>query len=157
MNPAVRLCGHLASDAVAALPVAPDDVLEWQDGPIAAVVRCAACDGAGLLELLDWSGDGRLRVYALSGLDPAAFALYRRNLARGSCDLARRQREHEALVASAGRCERLVARDAASGAVVRSAPWPADAPPPEGSWQERVGAGAAAGWFARLGIARAGS
>jgi hypothetical protein len=154
VDSAVALCAHLASDALAALPVEPDDVLEWQDGPIAAVVRCSECGGAGLIELLDWSEGGRLRVYSLAGIAPAAVALWRRNLARGSCDLARRERELEALVASAGPVQRLVARDASSGAVRRSAPWPAARPAPEGAWQTRVTAREDGGWLATLGFAR---
>lgn len=154
MNPDVALCEHLASDSLAALAVAPDDVLEWQDGPIVAVVRCPACGRAGLLEMLDWSDDQRLRVHALAGLDSAAFALYLRNVERGSCDLARRRREIEALVACAGPSERLVAREAIGGRVLRSSVWPAGIAPPSDSWQERVSRAHDPGWFARLGLAR---
>jgi predicted aminopeptidase len=150
VNPAISLCAHLAGDALAALPVAPDDALEWHDGPIVAVVRCPACGRAGLIELLDWAAGGRTRIYALAGIDPAAVALYQRNVARGSCDLARRQREAEALIASAGRPERLVARDT-DGAVVRSVAWPADLTMPAGTWQERVQRGDAA-WRERVGL-----
>lgn len=148
----MALCGHLASDALAALPVDPADVLEWQDGPIAAVVRCAVCDGAGLLELLEAGEAGTLRVYALSGIAREAVALWRHNAVRGSCDLARRERELEALVASAGPAARVVARDASSGAVLRSAPWPAGRAAPEGAWQERMAAREDRGWFAALGL-----
>ena len=154
MNPAVGLCEHLASDSLAALAVAPDDVLEWQDGPIVAVVRCPICGGAGLLEMLDWSDDQRLRVHALAGLDPAAFALFRRNAERGSCDLARRERELESLVASSGPPQRLVAREAIAGGVVRSTAWPDGVAPPADTWQERVSRARDPGWFARLGLAR---
>lgn len=154
MNPDVTLCEHLASDSLAVLAVAPDDVLEWQDGPIVAVVRCPVCGRAGLLEMLDWSDDQRVRVHALAGLDPAAFALFRRNAERGSCDLARRRHEIEALVASAGPAERLIAREAVAGAVLRSAAWPADVAPPSDSWQQRVSRARDSGWFARLGLAR---
>lgn len=150
MDPAVSLCAHLASDALASLAVAPDDAIEWQDGPIAAVVRCATCGAAGWLELLDWTDGGRVRVHALAGIDPRAVALYQRNVARGSCDLARRQRELEALVASAGPPERLVACDAASGAVAKSVAWPADATLPSDTWQQRVGRGDRT-WLERLG------
>jgi hypothetical protein len=149
VNPAISLCAHLAGDDLAALAVAPDDALEWHDGPIVAVVRCAACGGAGLIELLDWTDGGRTRVFSLAGIDPAAVALYLRNVARGSCDLARRQREVEALVASAGRPERIVARDA-DGAVVRSVAWPSGVAPPGDTWQERVRRGDRS-WAARVG------
>jgi len=153
VNPSVALCAHLASDALAALPVAPDDVFAWHDGAVDAVVRCPSCGGAGLLELVAWTDGGRLRVHSLAGLDPAAVALLARNLARGSCDLARREREIEALVASAGPVERLVARDAESGAVLRSAAWPAGRVPPIGVWQDRVALKAAQSWLAALGLA----
>jgi len=150
VNPAIALCPHLAADSLAALAVAPDDALEWHDGPIVAVVRCPVCGGAGLIDLLDWTEGGRTRVYALGGIDPAAVALYHRNVARGSCDLARRQREVEALVASAGPPERLVAREA-EGAIVRSVAWPPGVAPPGDTWQERIQRGSAA-WRERVGL-----
>jgi hypothetical protein len=153
VDPSVALCAHLASDALAALPVAADDVLAWHDGAADAIVRCPRCGGAGLLELVAWTDGGRVRVHSLAGLDPAAVALLARNLARGSCDLARREREIEALLASAGPAERLVARDAESGAVLRSAAWPTDRPPPTGVWQDRVASEAAQSWLAALGLA----
>ncbi|RIK96198.1 MAG: hypothetical protein DCC71_22575, partial [Proteobacteria bacterium] len=89
MNPALRLCAHLASDALAALPVDAADVLEWNDGPVLAVARCAHCDGAALLDFLDWRDGGRVRVFALSAIEPAAVALHARSARRGSCDPAR--------------------------------------------------------------------
>jgi hypothetical protein len=138
VNPAVSLCAHLADAALASLAIAPDDALAWQDGPITAVARCPICGAAGWLDLLDWREDGRTRVYALAAIDPAAVALYQRNVARGSCDLARKERELEALAASAGPPERLVATDAASGAVLRSVAWPAGVVLPSDTWQERV-------------------
>jgi len=151
VNPAISLCAHLAGDDVTTLPVAPDDALEWHDGPVVAVVRCGVCGSAGLLDLLDWTDGGRTRVYALAGIDAAAVALYLRNVARGSCDLARRQREVEALVASAGPPERIVARDAV-GDVVKSVAWPADVAPPGDTWQERVRR-AGPEWRRRVGLA----
>jgi hypothetical protein len=146
MDPSVSLCAHLADDALASLAVAPDDALAWQDGPIAAVVRCPVCGAAGWLDLLDWRDGGRTRAYALAGIDPAAVALYQRNVARGSCDLARRERELEALVASTGPAQRLAAVDAGSGAVLRSVAWPAGAKLPVDTWQERVVRGGSE-WF----------
>ena len=117
------------------------------------MVRCARCDEAGLVELVDWSDAGRLRVYALAGIAPDAVALWRRDLARGSCDLARRERETEALVASAGPPTRLVARDNATGAVVRTVAWPRGARMPIAPWPERVGRTRDPRWRAALGLA----
>ena len=111
MNPAVALCPHLRADDLAHLSIDPAGMLEWWDGPVTAVARCDRCDGRGVLELLDWSRSHRVRIFALAAIEPAAVALFLRNRERGSCDLARADREVEALFASAGAVERVIAVD----------------------------------------------
>lgn len=147
MNPALRLCAHLASSALSALPLQPDDVLDWYDGPLLAVARCADCDGAALLEFLDWRAGGRERVFAMCAIDAEAVALHARDVRRGSCDLSRAARELEALVASAGPPERLVAR-AQDGSVCASVPWPAGATLPREDLRERVTRTGTSRWLA---------
>lgn len=152
MNPALSVCLHLASPALAALRIEPDDVLDWDDGPVVAVARCAVCDGAVLLDLLDWSATRRVRVYAIAGIDAKAVALHRRNRERGSCDLGRAARESEALLFSAGPVERLVALDVETRAVLASAPRPAALRLPGAPWRERIPATDDVTWFSLLGL-----
>ncbi len=152
MNPAVGLCPHLRSDALAHLAIDAAGVLEFWNGPITAVARCARCDGLGLLELLDWSRSQRVRIYALAAIEPAAVALFLRNRARGSCDLSRADREVEALLASAGRVERVLALDVDRSAVLATASPPEGLFLPAAPWRERLLPEADASWFARLGL-----
>lgn len=152
MNPEIALCRHLASPSITALRIEPDDVLEWDDGPVVGVARCAVCDAAALLELLDWSATRQVRVFALAGFDAAAIELFRRNRERGSCDLQRQAREFEALLFSAGPVERLIALDVESRSVVASVPRPAALRLPSRPWRERIPAPNDLAWFARLGL-----
>ena len=57
MDPGVTLCPHLGSLAAgdAAFTLAAGEILEWYDGPVAAIVRCAGCGAPGWIELLDRS------------------------------------------------------------------------------------------------------
>lgn len=153
MRGGVHLCPHLRADRPA-LAIASDDVLEWQDGPISAVARCARCGGLALLEMLDWSHDQQVRVYAAAGLEPEPFAVYRRNASKATCDAGRLQRETDALLACAGPVERLLALEMGAYAVVGAAPPPDGLALPDGRWQERLLPIADASWFARLGLAK---
>jgi hypothetical protein len=154
-NAELALCAHLAALAPGAAPftLAPEEILDWYDGPVEAVARCTTCGACGWLELLDWDPRRRLRIYALAAIRAADVALYLRDRARGSCDVARARAELEALAASAAPCERLVALELPELRVVAVA----DAEPglalPAGAWAERIPAPAASRWFARLGLA----
>ncbi|HEM46531.1 MAG TPA: hypothetical protein ENO23_05735 [Alphaproteobacteria bacterium] len=152
MNPARELCPHLASETLPALPLAPDDVLEAWDGPAVACARCAVCAEGVLLVMVAWRPGDRVRVFSLAGIDPADVAVYRRNVARGSCDLARFEQETAALHACAGPVERLVALDVDTGRVLASAPRPADWRAPAEDWDARCVADGAGGWYVRLGV-----
>jgi len=149
----VALCDHLAG-ADPPLRIEPDEILVFEAGPVEAIGRCARCDATGWLELVDWSPQRDRRVFALAGLRASDVALYFRNVGRGSCDLARSAAEGEALAASAGPFERLVAWDVSARRSLSSAALPAAALP-TGAWQERLRASAAdATWFAQLGLAK---
>jgi hypothetical protein len=137
------------------LPLASADVLEWSDGPVTAIARCRRCDGLGLVELLDWDGDHRVRIFGLAAFAPGPLAVYERNVQRGSCDPGRAAREAEALLASAGPVERLVALDVATGLVLATAERSRDVVLPRGAWQERLPASGDASWFSRLGLGKA--
>jgi len=119
MNPAVALCPHLASLELAALPIAPTDILDWRDAPMVAIARCARCDRLGLLELVEWDRQAGVRTYTLAGLDPRPLATYLRDLARGSCDPGRLAKEGESLLAASGPVERIVSLSADDGRVLR--------------------------------------
>lgn len=155
MNPDLALCRHLTSPRLASLSIDAGDVVEWDDGPVVAVARCAVCGGAALLELLDWSATRRVRVYSLAGLDAAAIALFRRNQERGSCDLQRQSRELEALLFSAGPVERIVALDVETRAVLASGPRSPALRLPAAPWRERIPARDDVTWFAGLGLDKA--
>jgi len=156
MNAELALCAHLSALAAGAAPfrLAPEEILDWHDGPVEAVARCNACGACGWLELLDWDPRRRLRIYALAAIRDADVALYLRDRARGSCDVARARAELEALAASAGPCERLVALELPELRVVAVAGAGPGFALPAGAWSERIPAPADAHWFARLGLAK---
>jgi hypothetical protein len=152
MNPAVALCPHLRADDLAQLSIDSTGVLDWWAGPVTAVARCEHGDGNALLELLDWSRSHRIRIYALAAIEPAAVALFLRNRARGSCDLSRADREVEALFASAGAVERVVALDVDRNGVLATIARPEGLFLPAAPWRERLLPETDASWFTALGI-----
>jgi hypothetical protein len=155
MREDVALCTHFAALAPGAgsIDVASDEILEYYDGPVVAVARCATCGACGWLELLDWDPARRLRVFALAAIRSEDVALYLRDRARGSCDAGRARAELEALAASAGPFERLVALELPALRVVAAAPVTAPLRAPAGAWTERVPAPGDGRWFARVGLA----
>jgi len=152
MKPDVTLCEGLRSGDLAIRPIEIDSILDWYDGAITAVVRCSQCSTIGLIEMVDWSRRLNVRIYALSGLESGSLRTYEHNVARGSCDLARRRLEEEALLASTGPPERLLALDVRSNSVVAAAPWPSDLTFPVEPWRERVPSADDASWFSRVGL-----
>jgi len=155
MDPALSLCEHLRADDLAQLSIDPARVLDWLDGPITAIAQCPRCDALGLLEVLDWSGSHRVRIYALAGIERAAVALFQRNRERGSCDPARADREVEALFASAGAVERVIALDVEGNTVLASASRPAGLFVPAAPWRERLPPKEDTSWFSVLGLEKA--
>jgi hypothetical protein len=155
MREELALCAHFASLVPGPAPftIAPEEILEYYDGPVVAVARCSLCGSCGWLELLDWEPP-RLRVFALAAIRAADVALYLRDRARGSCDVARARAELEALAASAGRFERLVALAVPELRVVAAAGLETPPHVPAGAWPERMPAPGDDRWFARLGLAR---
>jgi hypothetical protein len=156
MDPDVSLCRHLGTlePGTAAFTIAPGEIAGWYDGPVEAIVRCVVCGAPGWIELLDWSRDRAVRVFALAGLRERDAALYLRNAAKGSCDPKRGRAELEALAASAGPCERLFAWHAREERVLAAAPPPRRALP-AGEWTGRIPARDDAGWFVCLGLDKA--
>lgn len=153
MRDDVSLCAHLRGERPA-LAIAPDGVLEWLDGPITAVARCVRCGGLALLELLDWSEDRRVRIYAAAGLDAEPLAVYRRNARGATCDPSRLDRETAALLACAGPVERLLALATDESEARASAPPPRGFTVSPASWQQRLPAPGDPTWFERLGLAK---
>jgi hypothetical protein len=148
----VALCAHQAGSPPP-LRIEPDEMLLFDDGPVEAIARCDCCDAPGWIELIDCSRDRTLRVFALAGLRPGDVAVYLRNAQKGSCDLARRGAEAEALAASAGPFERLVAWHVPDARPLAAAVLPERAVLPPGAWRDRLLATARdATWFARLGL-----
>jgi hypothetical protein len=157
VDPGVSLCPHLGSleAGAAALTIAPDEIVAWYDGPVEAIVRCGACGAPAWAELLDWSWDRAVRVFALAGLRERDVALYLRDATKGSCDPKRARAELEALAAAAGPFERLVAWHARDERVLAAAPLPPGRPLPAGDWAERIPARDDTRWFACLGLDKA--
>jgi hypothetical protein len=159
VDPDVSLCPHLGAleAGAAAFTIAPDQIAAWYDGPVEAIVRCAACRAPAWVELLDWSRDRAVRVFALAGLRERDAALYLRNATKGSCDPKRGRAELEALAAAAGPFERLFAWHAREERVLAAAPLPQHPAVASGDWTERMPARDDARWFACLGLDKAAS
>jgi hypothetical protein len=156
MREGLTLCPHVAALAPGPAPfgVAPDEILDYSDGPVVAVTRCATCGACGWLELIDWEPSRtRTRVYALAAIRDADVTLYFRNRARGSCDAARSQAELVALAASAGPFERIVALEPSLEVVAVEAAGRGFAPP-TGASSDRLGDLRSGDWLARLGLAK---
>lgn len=84
----MALCEHLTPGTV---PYRVTLVLDDHLGPTEALVQCASCEQAYLIELLDWQGERRL--FRVAAPDEAATALLLRDLQRGSCDINRAREE----------------------------------------------------------------
>jgi hypothetical protein len=156
MRDDLALCAHLAALGSGAAPftLAPDEIFDWYDGPVEAVARCKTCGACGWLELLDWDPRRRLRIFALAAIRDADVRLYLRDRARGSCDVARARSELEALAASAGAFERIVALELPGLRVLAAAAVAPGLALPCGPWAERIPAPADGRWFAPLGLAK---
>lgn len=97
-DPAAKICEHLAAAQPGQTPFVIDIELDDAGGMTDAVVRCSACGASYLIELLSWRGSKlRLRTFRVSTICEADAAIYRRDIARGSCDLSRAGAERTAL------------------------------------------------------------
>ncbi|HTO06802.1 MAG TPA: hypothetical protein VMR86_07060 [Myxococcota bacterium] len=144
------MCEHLGSGVA----LRPDDILEWQDGPVSAALRCSQCDSCALLECLDLDERGQIRVFAMSPLTRAALDLYLRNVAKGSCDPSRAKAEWQALLASAGRPRHLVAYDVGIGRMISIRAFPEGEAAPNGPWPQRIPARDDPRWFTLTGLSK---
>lgn len=152
MRADVALCAHLKEPSPP-LRIDSDEILLFDEGPVEGIVRCRRCGAPAWIELIDQSPDRTLRVFALAGLRAADVAVYLHNAQKGSCDLTRRGAEAEALAASAGPFERLVAWDVDGARPLAAAALPESCALPSGAWRERLGATATDDtWFTRLGL-----
>jgi hypothetical protein len=156
MRPAPSLCPHLDALAPGDAPftIAPEEILDFWQGPVEAVARCGSCGACAWLELLDAEPVGGIRIFALAPIREADVALYLRDRARGSCDVGRSRAELEALAAAAGPVAWLVAlapEERRMVAAVRVGP---DLVLPRGAWPGRMPAPEDGCWFARLGLTK---
>jgi hypothetical protein len=156
MRPAPSLCPHLDALAPGAAPftLAPEEIFDFWHGPVEAVARCASCGACAWLELLDEEPVGRTRIFALAPILDADVALYLRDRARGSCDVARGRAELEALAAASGPVAWLVALAPEERRVVAAERVGPELALPRGAWPARMPAPEDARWFARLGLAK---
>lgn len=153
MNPELRLCEHLAQLRPRAFLPETVHAFWFQDGAVDAIVRCDVCDAHALLRLADWAPpDYTLRVYTLAPLRRDDCALFLRDLARGSCQVARAAAELDALVAAAGPVQLLLAADTHDERILAAGrPSSALAGAP-GSFPERLPRDDDDRWFAALGL-----
>ena len=153
MNPDLRLCEHFAHLRAHAFQPDLAHTFLFQNGVIDAIVKCEECGAHALMQMIDWAPpEFALRVYGLSALSADDSALYLRNVARGSCQVARASAETEALVAAAGPVERIFAVDTRREKVISSG-----RPTPElalvaGSFPERLPPAQDVRWFEFLGL-----
>lgn len=154
MNPELSLCEHLRSLELAALPVDSDDILEWYDGPVVAIVRCHLCAAAGLITMLDWNASHVVRVFGLAAFQTEVLQVFVRNTNRGSCDVSRFEREVHALLSSAGPAERLVVLDVRTNEVRAVAPYPHKGGLPTGRWDEHLPREDEDEWFTLAGLSK---
>jgi hypothetical protein len=61
-----RICGKTAGEMVGTTPFASVLVLDYYDGPVSGIVRCASCETCYQFHLLDWDADHVIRVFCLS-------------------------------------------------------------------------------------------
>ncbi len=107
-----RLCGHLESATAGSRPLVVDLVLADRQGLADALTHCPVCEAPYLIELLDRRGP-RLthRTFKLSSVPRSVAAGFRRDIARGSCDVARAAAECDAVVGQAQSLDRTIALD----------------------------------------------
>jgi len=153
MNPELRLCEHLAQLRSEAFQPEIAHAFLFQDGPVDAIVRCDACEAHALLRLADWAPpDYAVRVYTLAPLRAEDGALFLRNLARGSCQVARAAAELDALVAAAGSVQLLLAIDVRRERVLAAGRPPSALARAPGAFPERLPRADDATWFDALGL-----
>jgi len=95
-DPSAVPCSHVGDAAPGSEPLTIVRVLDEVGGVADAIVRCATCKQAYLIELLDWSGPAKLtRTYRVSVVDESLLARFLKNLDRGSCDIKRAPAEKQ--------------------------------------------------------------
>jgi ribosomal protein S18 acetylase RimI-like enzyme len=153
VNPELRLCDHLAHLRARAFQPEVVHAFLFQDGAVDAIVRCETCDAHALLRLADWAPpDYAVRVYTLAPLQREDCATFLRNLARGSCQVARAAAELDALVAAAGRVEQLFAVDVRRERILAAGRPPTALTVAPGPFPERLPPADDARWFEALGL-----
>jgi hypothetical protein len=151
MNTDVKLCEHLRGlDAGSSIEF--EEIFDWNDGAVTAVLRCEDCGAMALAVMIDMSDSGTTRVYWAAGLREADLRLYVRNTRSGSCDAQRHEQETDAFFACAGPAERLIAIDLEGACIVSACAFPADISAPTASWFDRVSDGVDTNWFERAGL-----
>jgi hypothetical protein len=138
-KPSVTACAHLAGASAGPYPFRIDTVLDEQGGITDAIVRCADCGQAYLIELIDWSGDIReRRGYRTSLIDDAVIERFKHNRRRGSCDVNRSAAEWFTVQAQARLTDLALTLDTRRAELVSAERLPADADVPMGHWRERL-------------------
>lgn len=132
-----NLCVHIATAAHEPYPFELDIVLDDQSGFTDAVVECRTCAQSVLLEMLEWSGKHyEERVYRTSLVPADAVALFRKNRARGSCDVKRSGAEAHAFTHLAELTPWLVALDLGKREMLGATRLPSGTDVPIVSWRE---------------------
>jgi hypothetical protein len=139
-----ELCVHITTAANEPYPFELDFVLDDQSGFTDAVVECRTCAQHVLLEMLEWSGKHyEERVYRTSLVPTDAVVRFRKNLARGSCDVKRAGAEAHAFTHLAELTPWLVALDLGKRVMLGATRLPSGTDVPIVSWRELLAGGAA--------------
>jgi hypothetical protein len=141
-----NLCAHLTRATNEPYPFELVEVLDDQSGVTDAIVECRTCGQNVLLEMLEWNGKHyEERVYRTSLVPADAVAQFRKNRARGSCDVKRAGAEAHAFTHLAELTPWLVALDLGKREVIGATRLPDGTDVPIASWRELLAGGAARG------------
>jgi hypothetical protein len=104
-----------------------------------AIVRCAGCGQAYLIELLDWSGERfERRRFRTSLLDDTVIERFQHNRRRGSCDVNRSAAEWFSVQSQARLTDLELTLDTARAELLAARRLAPDTDVPMAHWRERL-------------------
>jgi hypothetical protein len=138
-KPTATACAHLADANPGSYPFRIDTVLDEQGGITDAIVRCAHCGQAYLIELLDWSGRAlERRRFRTSLLDDTVIERFQHNRRRGSCDVNRSAAEWFAVQSQARLTDLELTLDILHTELLTARRLPPHSDVPMAHWRERL-------------------
>jgi hypothetical protein len=138
-DPHATPCVHLANTAPGQKPLTLVRLLDEVGGIADALVRCAECQQAYLIELIEWSGTAkRERRFRVSTVDEALLTRFLKNLDRGSCDIRRAPAEKQSFESQTRLAPLTIALRADDLTVIGVEHLSPRTEVPMGSWRERL-------------------